>query len=159
EQNQVYNANNFAVAQWTDPNATISGVGVSTLWCPSDGSINGAIYSYPAGTIYNNIPVPMRYSNYKGSIGYWTGTITGGAGADAQGFQGLQNQNGAIVSNGYGPLYAAATGRPGRAGIARAPMTLAGITDGTSNTISFGEFAHGLLSKNDYAPGSIPPGS
>ena len=38
---------------------------------------------------------------------------------------------------------------PSRAGVDRAPMRIASVTDGTSNTAAFSEIAHGLLSKTD----------
>src|SRR5438309_2228365 len=36
EQQQIFNAVNFDINMYNAPNTTISGVGVSTLWCPSD---------------------------------------------------------------------------------------------------------------------------
>jgi prepilin-type processing-associated H-X9-DG protein len=63
----------------------------------------------------------------------------------------LQQHNGAIVSQGISAwlLVAAGmgTGLPSylRGGV----VTIGTVTDGTSNTIAFGEHAHGLLSKTD----------
>jgi prepilin-type N-terminal cleavage/methylation domain-containing protein/prepilin-type processing-associated H-X9-DG protein len=154
EQGPLFNAWNSSLGMFCDENATVSGAGISTLWCPSDGSINGASWLYGPGQIYNNKPYPMHYSNYKASMGYLTGRVTGAPGATATRTQWLKNQqNGAIVSNGYGS--AGATTYTTRAGAERAPVKLAEITDGTSNTIIFGEFAHGLLSKSDYSPGTF----
>src|SRR5262249_43189648 len=42
EQAQVFNALNSSLGMFCDQNQTVSAVGVNTLWCPSDGSINGA---------------------------------------------------------------------------------------------------------------------
>ncbi|MFO0957892.1 MAG: DUF1559 domain-containing protein [Isosphaeraceae bacterium] len=144
EQAQLFNANNFSLAQWTDANATTSAAGVSMLWCPSDGSINSAIWTYNPGEIYNSLPLKMRYTNYKGSMGYWTGGITGGSGTAAERLQAILKHNGVIVTNGSTNV-----------AIRRSPVTIAQIQDGTSNSIAFGEFAHGLLSKTDYTPGSF----
>jgi prepilin-type N-terminal cleavage/methylation domain-containing protein/prepilin-type processing-associated H-X9-DG protein len=153
EQRQLANACNFSVPQFTDANSTISATGVSTLWCPSDGSINGAKWTYGPGEIYNNKPHTMRYSNYKASLGYYTGGVTGGTADSPNKKRWLDQQNGLIVSNGYGG--AAEVILPSRAGVNRGPVTISEVTDGTSNTISFSEFAHGLLSKNDYVPGTF----
>jgi prepilin-type processing-associated H-X9-DG protein len=38
----------------------------------------------------------------------------------------------------------------------RPGVKLAEITDGTTNTIAFGEHAHGLLSKTDFSSGPVP---
>jgi len=150
EQTALYNAYNAQLGMFCDDNATVSGTGVSTLWCPSDGSISGAVHIYNPGDIYNNRPYPMRYSNYKGSMGYLTGRVNGYspiADSTANRTIWLNNQNGAIVSNGYGR--AGEAYYTSRAGASRAPVKFAEITDGTSNSIAFGEFAHGLLSKQD----------
>ncbi len=154
EQAPLFNAYNSTTAMFTDANSTISATGVSTIWCPSDGSINNAIWLYGAGQIYNNQTHPMRYTNYKGSLGCWTlGSVTGAPGSSAQRLTALQNQNGLIVSIGYGG--AAEQAIPSRAGVHRASVRIAEITDGTSNSIAFSEHAHGLLSKTDYSPGSF----
>jgi prepilin-type N-terminal cleavage/methylation domain-containing protein/prepilin-type processing-associated H-X9-DG protein len=159
EQAPLFNAWNSELPMFTDHNETISGTGVSTLWCPSDGSINNAVHTYAGGQIYNNAPHRMRYTNYKGNMGYWTMGVTGyhtpaGAPTDSPSrAQNIRKQNGPIVSIGYGG--AAKVILPHRAEIERASVKLAEITDGTSNTALFSEHAHGLLAKNDYDPGTF----
>jgi prepilin-type processing-associated H-X9-DG protein len=129
---------------------TIDGTGVGTLWCPSDGSIQGYRYTYPTG-IYDSGPHPMCYSNYRGNWGYWTGQPTGrdnaGAADTAHRIAAINQFNGVFVTNGYGSAGEAAI--PSRKGATRAPLKIAGVTDGTSNTAAFSEIAHGLLSKAD----------
>jgi prepilin-type N-terminal cleavage/methylation domain-containing protein len=49
EQQPIFNANNFEIAQFTAINQTTAMTGVATLYCPSDGSINDAKYTYPGG--------------------------------------------------------------------------------------------------------------
>jgi prepilin-type N-terminal cleavage/methylation domain-containing protein/prepilin-type processing-associated H-X9-DG protein len=150
EQGPLYNAYNTSVPAFTCENATVDGTGVGTLWCPSDGSIQGFRNIYATG-IYDSIPHPMCYSNYRGNWGYWTGDPDGrdnaGAATTAQRLQALQQFNGVIVPNGYGGAGEALL--PNRAGVDRPPMKIAGVTDGTSNTAAFSEIAHGLLSKTD----------
>jgi len=154
EQAPAYNSWNQSVSAFTDTNSTIDGVGVSTLWCPSDGSIQGYRATYAPGEIYNLLPHPMCYSNYRGNWGYWSGTPTGtwpGGTADtAHRLAAIQQFNGVFVTNGYGSAGGAAL--PSRASVVRSPVKIASITDGTSNTAIFSEIAHGLLAKSDYSP-------
>lgn len=152
EQAAVFNSWNSSVGMYGDANMTVSAVGTNLLWCPSD-EIAGESYTYPAGAIYNNLPYTMRYNSYVGCYGMWAGRVTGSLGASDQRKRALLQQNGAIVSNGYGK--AGCVSYPTRCGIDKAPTTIAKIKDGTSNTIAFSEHAHGLLAKNDYDPGSF----
>src|SRR5262249_27476437 len=40
EQGAVFNALNTSIMLYEGPNSTVSGVGISMLWCPSDGQIS-----------------------------------------------------------------------------------------------------------------------
>jgi prepilin-type N-terminal cleavage/methylation domain-containing protein/prepilin-type processing-associated H-X9-DG protein len=151
EQGPLFGALNASLGMFCDQNQTVSASAVGNLWCPSDGSIIGAQWKYNAGDIYNNLPYVMRYSSYKGCMGDLIGRVTGAPGSTADRMTSLFQQNGAIISNGYGGLAALFN----RAGVAQPPVSLSGITDGTSNTIAFAEFAHGTLSKTDYVPGTF----
>jgi prepilin-type N-terminal cleavage/methylation domain-containing protein/prepilin-type processing-associated H-X9-DG protein len=158
EQSSVYNAWNSQVAIWTDENSTVFGTGLNTLWCPSDGSISGERWIAAAGYAYNNLPLPITYSNYRGNWGYWTGAPTGnflppGSADTPHRIAAIRQFNGVFVSNGFGG--AGTVALPIRRGVERSPVRLAEITDGTSNTACFSELAHGLLSKTDYSPGSF----
>ncbi|QEH34231.1 Type II secretion system protein G precursor [Aquisphaera giovannonii] len=154
EQGALWNSYNTSVEAFGDVNSTIDGTGVATIWCPSDGSIQGYRSTYAPSEIYNNLPHPMCYSNYRGNWGSWTGSPTGtwpGGTADAaHRAAALKQFNGVFVSNGYGAAGSALL--PTYAGVVRAPVRIAAVTDGTSNTAAFSEIAHGLLSKNDYSP-------
>jgi prepilin-type processing-associated H-X9-DG protein len=153
EQGALFNAWNSQVEMFGDVNSTIDGFGVGTLWCPSDSSITGYRAVYAPGEIFNNLPHPMCYSNYRGNWGYWTGTPLGsGSGATdtVHRIAAIRQFNGVFVTNGYGSVGGAAV--PTNRGATRGPVRLAAITDGTSNTALFSEIAHGLLSKHDYTP-------
>jgi prepilin-type processing-associated H-X9-DG protein len=157
EQSSLFNAWNFQVAGTTDQNSTVNGAGVQTLWCPSDGSINGERWVADPGYTYNTLPFPITYSNYRGNWGYWTGTAVGrddaGTADTPHRIAAIRQFNGVFATNGYGS--AGELAAPIRRGATQAPVRLAAITDGTSNTACFSELAHGLLSKTDYAPGSF----
>ena len=150
EQGPLFNAYNTSVEAFGSQNATVDGTGLANLWCPSDGSIQGFRNTYQTG-IYDSIPHPMCYTNYRGNWGYWTGDPDGrdnaGTATPAQRQQALQQYNGIILPNGYGRAGEALL--PQYAGVDRQPMRIAGVTDGTSNTAAFSEIAHGLLSKTD----------
>jgi prepilin-type N-terminal cleavage/methylation domain-containing protein/prepilin-type processing-associated H-X9-DG protein len=154
EQGPLFNAYNTQVEAFGDTNSTIDGTGVATLWCPSDGSIAGYRSTYAPKEIYNNLPHPMCYSNYRGNWGYWdgspTGTWPGGTADTAHRIAAIQQFNGVFITNGYGAAGEALI--PSRKGASRAPMRIAGVTDGTSNSAAFSEIAHGLLAKTDYSP-------
>ena len=49
EQGQVFNALNQSLGMYCDAQATVIGTGLSNLWCPSDGAIQGYNHTYPAG--------------------------------------------------------------------------------------------------------------
>jgi prepilin-type N-terminal cleavage/methylation domain-containing protein/prepilin-type processing-associated H-X9-DG protein len=154
EQGALFNAYNGSVEAFGDVNSTVDATGVQILWCPSDGSIQGYRATYQPGEIYNNLIHYMCYSNYRGNWGYWDGTPTGtwpGGTADtAHRLQAIQQYNGIFITNGYGSVGGAAI--PSRASVVRAPNKISSVTDGTSNTASFSEIAHGLLSRTDSDP-------
>jgi prepilin-type N-terminal cleavage/methylation domain-containing protein/prepilin-type processing-associated H-X9-DG protein len=152
EQGPLWNAYNTSICAFTAENSTIDGTGVKTLWCPSDGSIEGLRFTYPSG-IYDTTTHPMCYSNYRGNWGYWTGGPDGtqtAANSSAERLQSIQQFNGPIVTNGYGNVRESVA--PSRRGVDRAPVKISAVTDGTSNTAAFSEIAHGLLSKTDANP-------
>jgi prepilin-type N-terminal cleavage/methylation domain-containing protein/prepilin-type processing-associated H-X9-DG protein len=152
EQGSLYNSWNSSQGMFGDANSTVAATGASVIWCPSD-DISGESYDFGPGSIYNNLTYKMRYSSYAGCYGMWAARITGSLGDSAQRKRALSQQNGAIVSNGYGK--AGCVTYPTRCGIDKSPVKIAQIKDGTSNTIAFSEHAHGLLAKDDYSPGTF----
>jgi prepilin-type N-terminal cleavage/methylation domain-containing protein/prepilin-type processing-associated H-X9-DG protein len=141
EQGSLANSYNYSLAYRCDENSTVSNAGIAMFWCPSDTEIAGVRYVEPGPRSRHTFPWPVTFTSYAGCYGQWAGTITGDPGRTAATVAAiLQQHNGAIVSNGYGPFIP---------GASRGPVTIANVTDGTSNTIAFGEHAHGLLSKQD----------
>jgi prepilin-type processing-associated H-X9-DG protein len=137
EQGPLYAAYNTSLAYRCDPNVTVSGTGLGSLWCPSDTQIAGVFYTEPAGTHGKSLPQNFYFTSYAGCYGQWASIISNPSAS-------LQQQNGAIVSNGIAPVFGFGSGFA-RGGVVK----IASITDGTSNTIAFSEHAHGLLSSTD----------
>ncbi len=157
EQQALFNAYNSSLPCFRAMNETLDGTGISAIWCPSDGSLSTAEFVYPTG-IYDSDPHRMRYTNYKGSIGSLTfNSTTGGAGDNGAKLVSLNQQNGLFAATGYGAWLESIL--PNRKGVHRSSVKISEIVDGTSNSVSFSEHAHGLLAKDDFGPGAVPPGS
>ena len=132
EQDAVFNAVNFAVNIYTPQNTTVSGLGQSVLWCPSDPVIAGLHFTFPAGRVAAT-PLTMYYTSYAGNSGQffeyyaprWNGNMTTCALRPSP----PQQQNNGIIF-----VFSA--------------VSLASITDGTSNTMLASERAHGRLAGN-----------
>jgi prepilin-type N-terminal cleavage/methylation domain-containing protein/prepilin-type processing-associated H-X9-DG protein len=133
EQAGIYNSVNFNMTFANVENRTIAGVQLAALVCPSDTNVapqaittaNGFSTSnwdgMPTAVTYN-----AYYSSYSGNQGtFWSNYYIGAAGGT-----GVQTQqNGSIIID--------------------QAVTLASITDGTSNTFIFGEKAHGYFAVYD----------
>src|SRR5205823_1191984 len=106
---------------------------------PNNGSIDGT-------------PLTVYYSNYAGCVGSWVYTPRySGATATPGAFQAsLAQLNGMFYYIGFNPW--PTNGQAVAAG-GISPVKIASITDGTSNTILFGERAHGKYSKDFYNGG------
>jgi prepilin-type N-terminal cleavage/methylation domain-containing protein/prepilin-type processing-associated H-X9-DG protein len=137
EQGTIANAMNFSIPMFYSANTTVSGTGLSVLWCPSDGSIVNLRFTFPAAA-NDGGPLVATYSSYAGSLGMWayySGSL----------MNGLFYYVG--LPEGMGPIRVWGVLRPNSDG-GPPPVKLATVTDGTSNTIAFGEHAHGLLSRD-----------
>ncbi len=128
EQVGIYNAWNASLNMFYNENLTVWRVGISSLWCPSDGTINQVVNYGQVGWF----PLPagqqglLAYSSYKGVGGPWT--------------------NNCYVTR---PSFSAVQANEKGLFSCFSQTSLAQITDGTSNTMLFGEFARGLLSDAD----------
>ena len=118
EQGTVYSAHNFDVHYTDPPNSTVYGTGISTLWCPSDGAA--------AIPDTRDFGWPIYYTNYRGCTGteYYVGRYS---------------------EPGCDPAFSARLGAANGMLYFYSSVPIAGITDGTSNTMIVGELAYGKI--------------
>jgi prepilin-type N-terminal cleavage/methylation domain-containing protein/prepilin-type processing-associated H-X9-DG protein len=123
EQTQVFNTINFMENVYYPANVTCHGIGINSLQCPSDNA--NEVRTLPNDYFYEPLPFGprMAYSSYAGMVGPWvvnTWSIPGlGSGQRATHGQAKANQMGMfnVCSD----------------------VRISQVTDGTSNTILFGE--------------------
>lgn len=147
EQQVLANAYNYSLINWTAPNATVGGTGLSMLWCPSDGSIAGLSNTFQ-GWGWDGSTQTLVYTSYAGNMGTFARvptTIT----SPAQHMAVLSQANGVFFYLGWpamNPPVSPNPIAPLNPGSVQ-PARLASVTDGLSNTFAFGEKAHGKFSQ------------
>jgi prepilin-type N-terminal cleavage/methylation domain-containing protein/prepilin-type processing-associated H-X9-DG protein len=135
EQGNIFNALNSSVMIYMYPNSTVSGFGLGILWCPSDAEIVGLRYPGFQGDGWDCSPIPMTYSSYAGNLGT---LIYGWCDPQLNTMQGVFAHCGDTIGGAV---------QAGQANAATfKPVTIASITDGTSNTLLYGEHAHSKIS-------------
>jgi prepilin-type N-terminal cleavage/methylation domain-containing protein/prepilin-type processing-associated H-X9-DG protein len=131
EQGSVFNALNSSIMLYEAQNSTVSGVGISMLWCPSDGVIVGLRYPGLPGDGWDCAPIPMTFSSYAGNLGPLVYQYND---PSLSQMQGMFAHTGNVIVGGTANF---------------PPVRIASITDGTSNTIMYGEHAHARISQGD----------
>ena len=129
EQGNTYNAWNQSLGTYQGVNLTMDAIGISSLWCPSDGTTG---IKTNLGSSYFDGPMPQTngfnvfYTNYAAMGGIWNSWPQNGLSSIPP-----------TQPNSYGIFYSGSA------------TTIAAITDGTSNTFLVAETAHGLIAASD----------
>jgi prepilin-type N-terminal cleavage/methylation domain-containing protein/prepilin-type processing-associated H-X9-DG protein len=134
EQNSFNNAYNYSVAVYDGPNFTIVAAGISSFICPSDPAATPPTPTQSGAGVpgtFIMFGVSPAHGNYRACMGVFPENDLGQN--PPNGFTSSQSLAQANCNGIYG--YWSST-------------TVASITDGTSNTISFSETAIGLLPTN-----------
>ena len=134
EQQAVYNAINFSDTPYCSRNSTAESIGLTMLWCPSDGTISGLRF-FESCAGWDCTTVPITYTNYAGMLG--TYCPSNGR---------IPNSAELALENGMYPDVSAPAPQSAT-GATRPPVKIAAITDGTSNTIAWAEICHGKYSQ------------
>src|SRR5262245_54605879 len=141
EQGNIWNSFNSSLDCYIWANSTTNGFGLGILWCPSDGAVNGLRWPGQPDDGWEGSPVPMTFASYAGNLGplaYYTRTA-GGPNLMAQ-MQGVFSYIGGVAGTNVPSV---------------PPTTLSSITDGTSNTLVFGEHAHSRISASGTHAGDV----
>ncbi|WP_406695007.1 DUF1559 domain-containing protein [Singulisphaera sp. Ch08] len=137
EQGAAYNALNSNICIYVAQNSTVNGIGISLLWCPSDAGAVNLRYPGKDEGWDDSAPLPMTFSSYATNLGPLYYYPKG----DTQ-YPLINNNTGAVYHVGHPD------------GTSISPVKLAGITDGTSNTLLAGDHAYGEVAKSTdpYGP-------
>ncbi len=118
-----YNIYNFAFSAFSASNVTMASIGVSALWCPSDPLVMTSVaYDPTSYTCTTSGNWQQQFTSYAGCQGLWGLRL-----------QGTNSNLAGRIGNMNGTVYGYSS------------VSFASITDGTSNTILFGEHGHSLL--------------
>ena len=155
EQKPLANAYNYNLTNWVAENVTVGGTGLATFWCPSDGAIQG-LKVRQAGWGWDGSDQVLTYTSYAGSMGNFC-KIPTNVTSPAQHMAVLNQADGLFYYVGWPeinppvPPNPIAPLNPGGIG----PARIASVRDGLSNTLAFGEKAHGKFSRTADQYGSI----
>ena len=125
EQQALFNAMNFSRNIYTAANSTIYATGLSALWCPSDPTISRAIVINVGGDAASE---PVHFTSYAGCTGTWD---------PEPAFYGAYTTPPTLPEQ--VPAVAAIISSLNGIFMYQKSVPIAGVTDGLSNTMLFGE--------------------
>ncbi len=147
EQQVLASAYNTSLTYAVADNLTVEATGLSVLWCPSDGAISGLRVQLP-GWGWDGSTQIFTYTSYAGSMGNFC-KVPINVTSPSQHMAVLNQADGLFFYLGWpgiNPPVAPNPIAPQNPGSIR-PASLASVTDGLSNTLAFGEKAHGKFSQ------------
>ena len=147
EQQVLASAYNTNLTNAVADNSTVGATGLSVLWCPSDGAISGLRVQLP-GWGWDGSTQIFTYTSYAGSMGNFC-KVPINVTSPSQHMAVLNQADGLFFYLGWpgiNPPVAPNPIAPQNPGSIR-PASLASVTDGLSNTLAFGEKAHGKFSQ------------
>ena len=156
EQQPLANAYNYSLTHRVADNATVGAIGLNALWCPSDGLTPGLHTQFP-GWGWDGSTQTLTYTNYAGCMANFC-KIPIHVTSTSQHMAVLSQADGLFFYLGWpstNPPTSPNPIAPSNPGSIR-PATVAGISDGLSNTLAFGEKAHGKFSQTPDVYYSIP---
>ena len=127
EQANLYNAANFSLTQRNVDNITIAAINLSVLNCPSDPNMPVPIANVPNSSFgFDSYPTNPTFNCYFSSYAGCQGTFHNNAYLGAANYATRMSQTNGVV-------------------FPDAKINISSITDGTSNTMIFGEHVKTLL--------------
>jgi prepilin-type N-terminal cleavage/methylation domain-containing protein/prepilin-type processing-associated H-X9-DG protein len=138
DQIPLYNSMNFSRSIYSGPNSTVYATGLATIWCPSDAQIIGKRSSF--GAYYDNPNLTVCYTSYRGCTGTWNPYLYQYCGWVNPVIYPASMSTCAV----YQPIESTMNGA-----FHYVPSNIAQLTDGTSNTILYGEGANGIFTASD----------
>jgi prepilin-type N-terminal cleavage/methylation domain-containing protein/prepilin-type processing-associated H-X9-DG protein len=137
EQQPLYNAMNFSRSIYAAPNRTVYMTGLSTLWCPSDGQIAGKVGH--AGQYADNPDLAYAFTSYAGCTGtYFPEPLDYGDCWVKYPTPLTSSSHFMAINAQINGIYQYSKSN-----------SISAITDGTSNTMFYGERANGLFTQGD----------
>ena len=137
EQGAVANTLNVGLCALNVENLTVQAVAVATLWCPSDARITQPFQRTAASAVWAHTPIAGNIATHSSSYAGMTGTWM------------LNPSPPNLAPYWSNPYYSTAVATMQGVIHIESSYKIADISDGTSNTIIFGERAKAILPTED----------
>ena len=144
EQTSLYNAMNFSKSVYSIANSTIYATGLSALWCPSDGNVSRSVNVGGFGGDWGGASAYVRFTDYAACFGPWQ--------SEPLNYAFVTTQNPGINTN---STFVAMQGNGLGIYNYNLSYNIATVTDGTSNTMIYGEKAQGKFNQANNGGGLL----